>query len=47
MRSRLVPVLDVLFIIYLLILFVSIKYRRKPGAGERRLKLHRMSNDGG
>ena len=39
------PVLDVLFVIYLLMLFVSMKYRRKTGAGERQLELYQASND--
>ena len=40
------PVLDVLFVIYLLMLFVSMKYRSKIGAGERQLELYQASNDG-
>ena len=40
------PVLDVLFVIYLLMLFVGMKYRRKTGAGERQLELYQVSNDG-
>ena len=40
------PVLDVLFVIYLLMLFVSMKYRGKIGAGERQLELYQVPNDG-
>lgn len=39
------PIVDVLFVIYLLILFVNLKYRRKTGAGERHLELFQVSND--
>ena len=39
MRSRLVPVLDVLF--------VGMKWRRKAGAGERHLQLYQVFNDSG
>lgn len=40
------PIVDVLFVIYLLMLFVSMKYRRRTGAGERQLDLYRVSKDG-
>ena len=39
------PIVDVLFVIYLLMLFVSMKYSRKTGAGERQLELYQVSND--
>ncbi len=39
------PVLDLLFLIYLLMLFVSMKYRHKTGAGERQLELPQVFND--
>lgn len=39
------PIVDVLFVIYLLVLFVSMKYRRKTGAGERQFDLYQVSND--
>ena len=37
---------DVLFVIYLLIFFVSMKCRRKTGAGDRQWELYQASNDG-
>jgi ribosomal protein S18 acetylase RimI-like enzyme len=39
------PIVDVLFVIYLLMLFVGMKYRRKTGTGERQLELYQASND--
>lgn len=39
------PVVDLLFVIYLLMLFVSMKYRHKTGAGERQLELHQVFDD--
>ncbi len=39
------PIADVLFAIYLLMLLVSMKYRRKSGAGERQLELYQVSKD--
>ena len=39
------PVVDVVFIIYLMILFVDMKYRRRTGAGERRIELFHGPND--
>jgi ribosomal protein S18 acetylase RimI-like enzyme len=39
------PIVDVLFVIYLLILFVNMKYRRKTGGEERNLQLYQVSND--
>lgn len=39
------PVVDVVFVIYLMILFVDMKYRRKTGAGENRIELYQGSND--
>jgi aminoglycoside 6'-N-acetyltransferase I len=39
------PIVDVFFVIYLLMLFVSMKYRRKTGAGERHLDMYQVSND--
>jgi aminoglycoside 6'-N-acetyltransferase I len=40
------PIVDVLFVVYLLMLFVGMKYRRKTGSGERHLELYQASNDG-
>jgi hypothetical protein len=40
------PIVDVAFVIYLLMLFVGMKYRRKTDAGDRHLELYRVSNDG-
>ena len=39
------PIVDVVFVIYLMLLFVSIKYRRRTGADERRIELFQASND--
>ena len=39
------PVIDVLFVIYLLMLFVGMKYRSKAGVGERQIDLYGVSND--
>jgi aminoglycoside 6'-N-acetyltransferase I len=41
----LLPVIDVLFVIYLLVLFVGMKYRNKIGVGERQMDLYQASND--
>jgi len=41
----LLPVVDVLFVIYLLMLFVGMKYRSKIGVDERHIDLYRVSND--
>jgi len=40
------PMVDVVFIVYLLVLFVDMKYRRKTGAVDRHLELLQGSNDG-
>ena len=40
------PMIDVVFVVYLLVLFVDMKYRRKTGAGDRHLELLQGSNDG-
>ena len=40
------PMVDVAFIVYVLILFVDIKYRRKTDAADRHLHLLQGSNDG-
>lgn len=40
------PIVDVVFVIYLLMLFVGMKYRRKTDAGDRHLELYQVSNDG-
>lgn len=40
------PVFDVVFVIYLMFLFVGMKYRRKTGAGERHIELYQGPNDG-
>lgn len=39
------PIVDVLFVIYLLMLFVGMKYRRKTGTGERHLEMYQVTND--
>ena len=39
------PIVDVLFVIYLLLLFVGMKYRRRMDAGERSLEPYRAPND--
>jgi len=39
------PIVDVLFVIYLLMLFVSMKYQRKTDSGDRHLELYQASND--
>jgi aminoglycoside 6'-N-acetyltransferase I len=41
----LLPAVDVLFVIYLLMLFVSMKYRSKTGVGGRQIDLYQVSND--
>jgi len=41
----LLPAVDVLFIVYLLMLFVAMRYRSKTGAGERQIDLYRVSDD--
>lgn len=40
------PIVDVVFLIYLMVLFVSMKYRRRTDAGERHMELFQASNDG-
>ena len=40
------PMLDVVFIVYVLVLFVDMKYRRKTDAADRHLELLQSSNDG-
>ena len=41
------PIVDVVFAIYLMMLFVSMKYRRRMGSiDERPIELYRASNDG-
>ena len=40
------PMIDVVFVVYLLVLFVDMKYRRKTGADARHLELLQGSNDG-
>jgi amino acid transporter len=39
------PIIDVVFVIYLLMLFVGMKYRRKTGESNRHLDLYQVSND--
>lgn len=41
----LLPIVDVLFAIYLLMLFIGMRYRRKTDSGERQLDLYQVSND--
>lgn len=38
------PVVDIVFIIYLMFLFVDMKYRRKTGAGERHIEIFQRPN---
>jgi aminoglycoside 6'-N-acetyltransferase I len=40
------PIVDFLVIIYLMLAFVGMKYRRRTGADERRIELYQGSNDG-
>ena len=40
------PIVDLVFVIYLMFLFVGMKYRRRTGAGERQIELFESSNDG-
>lgn len=40
------PVIDVVFVIYLMVLFVDMKYRKKTAAGEPRIELYHRLNDG-
>lgn len=39
------PIVDLLFVIYLLMLFVGMKYRRRMDASDRQLDLYRAPND--
>lgn len=39
------PIVDVVFVIYLLLLFVGMKYRRRMDAGDRELELYRAPHD--
>lgn len=45
-RGVLLPMADVAFIVYVLVLFVDMKYRRRTDSGERHLELLHGSNDG-
>ena len=40
------PMVDVVFIVYMLVLFVDMKYRRKTDAADRHMQLLQGSNDG-
>jgi aminoglycoside 6'-N-acetyltransferase I len=40
------PIVDLVFVIYLMFLFVDMKYRRRTGADERRIELYQGPNDG-
>ena len=40
------PIVDLVFVIYLMFLFVGMKYRRRTGAGDREIELFQASNDG-
>lgn len=40
------PIVDVVFFIYLMLLFIGMKYRSKTGDGERSIELYQPSNDG-
>jgi len=39
------PIVDVVFVIYLLMLFVGMKYRRRMDTGDRQLELYQAPND--
>lgn len=39
------PIIDVVFVIYLLMLFVGMKYRRRTDAGDRHLELFQTTNE--
>ena len=39
------PIVDVIFVIYLLMLFVGMKYRRRTDAGDRHLELFQTTNE--
>lgn len=39
------PIVDVVFVIYLLMLFVGMKYRRRMDTGDRQLGLYQAQND--
>lgn len=40
------PIIDLAIIIYLMLAFVGMKYRRRTGAGERQMELYQGPNDG-
>ena len=40
------PIVDVVFVIYLMMLFVGMKYRSKTDDSERSIELFQASNDG-
>ena len=39
------PIVDVVFVIYLMFVFVGMKYRRRTGAGETRIELYQGPHD--
>jgi hypothetical protein len=39
------PIVDVVFVVYLMFIFVGMKYRRRTGAGELRIELYQGPND--
>ena len=39
------PIVDVVFVIYLLLLFVGMKYRRRMDTGDRQMKLYQAPQD--
>lgn len=45
-KGVVLPIVDVVFIIYLMMLFVGMKYRSKTGDSERNIELYQSSNDG-
>ena len=44
-RGVVLPIVDVVFIIYLMMLFVGMKYRSKTGDGERSIEIFQASED--
>ena len=39
------PIVDVVFVIYLLLLFVGMKYRRRMDTGDRQMELYQAPQD--
>jgi len=45
-RGVVLPIVDIVFAMYLMMLFVSMKYRRRTGVDEHSIELFQASNDG-